>query len=493
MLGYVFWCSRLTRYLRFDDCLKLGKRINEKPYLLPDPEILSKRPEDDLAIPAANQLLGATSSHPEFLQATTDSPRAQKLDVFGQKCVMISDDLELGSRTRQIIEDLIVSGGGSITTSVHRADMFICRWREGRDYVAASQRGCAVGNLSWLYHLITHNQWTSPLRRLLHYPVPKDGIPGFDGYRITLSNYGGEARIYLENLVIAAGGNFTKSMKSDNTHLITARKTSEKCNAASEWNIDMINHLWLEESYARCQVQTMTDPRYSHFPPRTNLGEIIGQTSFDEDLLKKLYFPKELTPSPVDSKPAWRPVMHEKDRNMPTSRKSNEDADTADEDDLDMQEEEEGLIAKPKKIVPRPKSRVSTPQFSTPASNRRISAGKENDTPSSTGSRSAKDKALNRIHVLAPDIALYEKEKKRKGTVWGGERAMNKIEKEKSLERSSSPADKRADDEYSEDDGPAPKRKKTAPSAPQVEMRLLITGYKAWVQNPTKEDMDKVS
>jgi len=31
---------------RFDDCLKLGKRIDEKPYLLPDPEIFRVRPED---------------------------------------------------------------------------------------------------------------------------------------------------------------------------------------------------------------------------------------------------------------------------------------------------------------------------------------------------------------------------------------------------------------------------------------------------------------
>jgi hypothetical protein len=478
--------------LRFDDCLKLGRRIDEKPYQLPNPEIFSKQPEDDMPIPAANQLLGATNAHPEFMHAPTESPRAQKLNVFKEKIMMISDDLELGSRIRQIIEDLIVEGGGSITTSVHQADMYICRWREGRDYVTASQRGCDVGNLSWLYHLITYNQWTSPFRRLLHYPLARDGIPGFDKYRITLSNYGGEARIYLENLVIAAGGEFTKSMKQDNTHLITARKASEKCNAAEEWNIHMINHLWIEESYAKCQVQTLTDPRYTHFPPRTNLGEVIGQTRFEEGLLKALYFPREPTPSPDDPKPARRPVMHEKDRNMPTSRKSAGDADMADDDHEDMQDEEEEFSVKSKKAAPRQKSRVSAPQFSTPAPNRRISAGKENNTPSSTGSRSAKDKALNRLHGLAPDIALYEKEKKRKGAVWGGDRAANKIEKDKSLERSLSPATKRHENEYSEEDEPVPKRKKTASSAPPVEIRLLITGYKSWISNPTKEDIDKV-
>jgi hypothetical protein len=429
------------------------------------------------------------------MQTPTDmSPSIRKLTVFDKKNIMISDDLGLGSRIRQIIEDLIAGSGGSMTTTIHRADMYICRWREGRDYVYASRNNVDVGNLSWLYYLITHNQWTSPLRRLLHYPLPREGIPGFSDFRITLSNYGGDARVYLENLVIAAGGEFTKSMKQDNTHLITARQVSEKCDAAKEWNINMVNHLWIEESYAKCQIQRLTDPRYTHFPPRTNLGEVIGQTRFDKSVLRSLYFPRDPTPSPNDPQPARRP-MHEKDRNTPlSSRKSREDVEMVDQKDEDTEGEKEDFAVKPKKAVPRPRSRASGgAQFSTPAANRRISAGKENDTPSSTGSRSAKDQALNRLHGLAPDIALYEKEKKRKGPVWGGERAANKIEKEKSFERDSSPLAKKHDDEYSDEEEPTPKRKKTTSyGGPPVEIRLLITGYKNWLGNPTKEDLDRV-
>jgi hypothetical protein len=43
------------------------------------------------------------------------------------------------------------------------------------------------------------------------------------GQVITVSNYGGDARLYLENLIEATGAKFTKSMKAENTHLITAR------------------------------------------------------------------------------------------------------------------------------------------------------------------------------------------------------------------------------------------------------------------------------
>ena len=400
---------------------------------------------------------------------------------------MISEDLNLGSRLRGIIEDLITGGEGHITNSVHNADIYVCHYREGRDYVFASRANIDVGNLSWLYHLITHNEWTSPFRRLLHYPIPKNGIEGFGDFRITLSNYGGEARIYLENLVLAAGGEFTKSMKQDNTHLITARKSSEKCQAAEEWNINMVNHLWLEESYAKCQVQTLTDPRYNHFPPRTNLGEIIGQTQLDTDVLRLLYFPQDPTPSPSDPKTLRKPVVRKPDLN------------TSGETETDEEEEELPKKKTTKPILqPRPRGRPSgVSQGSTPISRRvstpvshKTSFGKENETPSST--RSAKDKALSKLHDLAPDIALYERENKRKGHVWGGDRAANQVEKSKAAERSSSPADVDDDGDVVMETRPA-KKQRTMQGLPPVDIRLLITGYKQWYNNLAKEDSEKVS
>ncbi|PMD48322.1 BRCT domain-containing protein [Hyaloscypha variabilis F] len=465
----------------FDDCLKLGKRIDEKPYLLPDPEVLRLNPEDALPFPTNEDIIGASSPHPDNLPLPTNSP-VRRLTVFNKRKIMISQDFQLSSRTRKVIEDLIEGGGGAITNSVHNADIYVCHWREGRDYVFASRAGIDVGNLSWLYHLITNNEWTSPMRRLLHYPLPKEPLKGFEGFRITLSNYGGEARTYLENLITAAGAEFTKSMKPDNTHLITARKNSEKCQAADEWNIEMVNHLWIEESYAKSEMQKLSDPRYTTFPPRTNLGEIIGQTQFDPQKLEEKYFPRDPTPSPGDPKPLRRPVMHEKDRNA-SSRKSNADVAMGGQDD-----EIEKVVKK--KAGRRASSRSSLAQVTTPAPNRRISAGKENDTPSPTGSRSAKEKAVSRLHGLADDIALYEKEKKRKGPIWGGERAANKVDKERSAERSSSPGQKHeADEEFSDEEDHNPKRQRVGPKT--VGMKLLITGYKEWIGAAAKEDADK--
>ena len=473
--------------IRFDDCLRLGKRIDERPYLLPDPEIFGLKPEEGLPFPQSNSMGGATSPRPDNMPIPTDSPSTRRLTVFEDRTVMLSNDLSLGNRLRGIIEDLITGGGGSVTTAVHKADIYVCQYRDGRDYVFASRAEIDVGNLSWLYFLITQNEWTSPFRRLLHYPLPKGGIPGFENYKITLSNYGGDARLYLENLVTAAGGEFTKSMKQENTHLITARKSSEKCTAAEEWNINMINHLWLEESYARCEVQKLTDPRYTHFPPRTNLGEVIGQTEMEPDILRAKYFPRDPTPSPGDPFPLRRPVMHDKDRNTKVSEGAGA--------------EDGRKTGTPKLAIGSAKRRYRVDvvsEMATPVNNRRRSMGKENETPS-TGSRSAKDKAISKLHDLVPDIAEYERENKRKGTVWGGDRAASRVERERSLVKSSSPA---RDDssELPDDEARSAKRQKISKnksvvphkSLPPVEVRLLVTGHEGWLGNPTKEDLDKV-
>jgi hypothetical protein len=401
---------------------------------------------------------------------------------------MVSSDLKVTPRLLKAIEDIIVHGGGRVVHNVNDCDMFICQYREGSDYVKAAQSCKDVGNLAWLYYLIVHNEWTSPLRRLLHYPVPKHGIEGFKDLRITVSNYGGEARVYLENLIKACGAEFTKTMKADNTHLITARNTSEKCKAAPEWGVSVVNHLWIEECYAKCEMKPYNIKKYNHFPPRTNLGEIIGRTFFDESRLREIYYPggeDDMSPrakrkrrileaaedNAYNHGPAEGVVIGRTDRSREVSV-----------EDVSLVEDSG-----------KKKSGNKVP-VATPVRPRRVASGKENDTPSilSTGSRSAKAKARDNLQNIAPDIALYEKEKKRHsktGTApWGGKRAAAQVEKEKLAKEVATTAEENDADEEAK--RPA---KKHRPSLPDVETRVVVTGYGRWVGDRNKEDHDRVS
>lgn len=472
---------------RFDACFKLGKRIDEEPYLLPDPEVMKKSSDDAISIPANKNLVGATSVSPEFLPIAADSQSARPpVTVFQDRSVMLAADLHITARLAKAIGDIVLDGGGKLVRNVDDCDMYICQYRDGDEYIHAAQSCKEVGSLSWLYSLIVNNQWQNPLHRLLHYPVPRNGIPGFKDLRITISNYGGEARIYLENLIKACGAEFTKTMKADNTHLITARDSSEKCKAAPEWGVAVINHLWIEESYAKCELRAINISKYNHFPPRTNLGEIIGQTFLDESRIRDLFYPggeEKVSPSARRKRKILEAAADNAYHRGPAEgvvigRDKDFDVMRDDEDDQN-----------PSSL----KSKKST-AVETPARSRRAHSGKENDTPPamSTGSRSAKAKARDILQCIAPDIALYEKEKKRHskaGAPWGGKRAANLAEKEKDSKTATSPKHKQEDDE---EDTKRPS-KKQRPSLPDVHMRLVVTGYTGWVGDSKKEDHDRVS
>ncbi|KAI1380295.1 BRCT-containing protein [Hypoxylon crocopeplum] len=484
----------------FDDCFKLGKRIDEGPYLLPDPEYLRANPEDAVKVPSSQHLEGATSARPDYLPNPSGDIVGERptLTVFDGKKIMLSADLSIRDRLREIILGLISRGGGEVTDHVEHCDWFVCQYRDGPQYKRASQTGKTVGNLSWLYHLITHNEWTSPLRRLLHYPVPRDGIPGFKGKRISVSNYGGEARVYLENLIVASGATYTKTMKCDNTELITARGNSEKYEAARDWRIDIVNHLWIEESYAKCALQSATEDKYRTFPARTNLGEVIGQTPFDQNMLQLLYYPGE----PVIDSPSSkrkRKMIEMADENSVSAgpaegvtigRQAHKEFDVMMDTDAEYAQSTTDVFGVP---AP-PKRRATTTTLATPARSRYVRTGKENETPSTlSSSRSAKDKALNRLSVLAPDIALYEKEKKRglkdSHGLWGGKRAADQIDRE-NLNRCSvsSPSAAAEEKEPKAEKRPA---KRARPTLPGVDKRVVLTGFQRWVNDKHREDADR--
>ena len=435
---------------------------------------------------------GASSARPGRLPTPMSSPSANRrqFTVFKNKRVMLSPDLGIGSHLRGTIEDLVVNGGGNVTASVHKADIFICQYRESVDYRIASRAGRDVGNLSWLYHLLTTNKWTSPMNRLLHYPIAKDGLPGFKDFRISLSNYNGEARVYLENLAKAAGGDFTKTMKEDNTHLITAHLASEKCDAAKEWNIAMVNHLWLEESYAKWQIQTLSNPRYSHFPPRTNLGEIVGQTPIDRQAAEKYFFPVGCDGDQAAKVEATLKTLKVKDQSTAPPKVPNSSA---------MQPPSSAIGPEPVPFRdlssdgPTPKAQRGRPPGSTnalrtPATPRYVNEGKENDTPSTTGSRGAKEKAAAKLHDMAPDMLLFQKEMKRAGGVMHGGR---KSSDENGSRKRSISKDEDTGTEVDEEGRVAKKAKKARSGPPS--MRLCVTADQRWVQQAKKESEERVS
>ncbi|KAF2018943.1 BRCT domain-containing protein [Aaosphaeria arxii CBS 175.79] len=472
----------------FDDCLKVGRKISERPYTLPDPEILKTQAEAGAipAVRASQSIRQASNPEPvdELMQHNTslehlEPPRA--IRAFNGKRVMFGSDLGLNDRLEQVVTDLITAGGGEVTKKVEEADIYVCNYREGNDYVSASQANKDVGNLSWLYYLITHNTWTNPMRRLMHYPRPREGIPGFGEYRISISSYTGEARVYLENLVKATGAEFTKTFKQDNTHLIAAHQHSEKYEAAKEWGVNIINHLWLEESYAKCKEQTLTDQKYSFFPPRTNLGEVLGQTEINRKAVEDAFFPKFRKPSKAVKQIIQQDgVPGSSAPNMKPSSDVNKSASPVGE---------------------KAKTAKTRGNVSTPVAPRHFEE-KENQTPGTTGSRGAKDRALSKLHDAAPDIARFEKEMKRKGgVIHGGRREKDTSDDDRQAKpkgrdsnaskRSIEEVDAEEDEDSTDEAAGNEMQKKKKPKKTPIIHRVLISKDERWQGDANKEAKDK--
>ncbi|PSK45311.1 BRCT-containing protein 1 [Elsinoe australis] len=452
----------------FDDCLKLGRKIYEGPYLLPEPEILNTESFTVRRPHSQTDLNGATSAvagQPPSLTPPPSSPGEpstprRKLNAFIDKKIFFSHDLNVHEKLARTLKDLVERSGGTMTGNAEECDVYIGHYRDGHEYVTASRRRKTVGNLSWFYSVIMKNRWSNPMNKLLHYPIPREGVAGFEGMKISLSNYTGDARTYLENLIQVAGAEFTKTMRPDNTHLVTAHKSSEKCEAAQEWGVNIINHQWLEDSYAKCKAQSLSVPRYLHFPQKTNLSEIVGTTPIDLDKVEDLYF-KENSDEEHLEVGAVKPPK-------PSPRKTVRATDT---DNLGN-----GAERALSPTAARTGAGAATPSF-------RRSSSKENDVPTST-SRASKLKAQVELEKAMKDVAEFQKEQHRKGGVTHS--------RKRQIEEGKEVSDLHGFNSDGEVDvARVVKKAKTEPDQPPVVYKMLVTGDERWLGKAKKEAEDK--
>lgn len=269
-----------------DACLKLQRLVSDEPYLLPKPPILDGKAD---ILDSGKDLDQWEYQSPGNRSQSRGSDAELEIGhstVLMHKKFFLGSDLHLESMLSTVTE-IIDNSGGSVVDDIHHADVYIGQYRSGSEYRDAAKLKCTIGNLTWLYYVVTHRTWVSPLQRLLHYPIVEGGIPQMRGMVISLTNYSGQGRQFLAKLITACGATFTRNLAERNTHLIAAYAGGNKYEAARYWNQHIVNHLWLEECYALWQVQSVTCPKYTYFPARLNMSGIVGKTLLDPRILRR--------------------------------------------------------------------------------------------------------------------------------------------------------------------------------------------------------------
>lgn len=245
------------------DCFRLGKRLNESNYLIEDSN-------DNIII----------SDDYDKLPSIYDS------EILKGKKIHISNDYQLSRTFKDSITALITANGGELS-KLTQASVYIGKYRLG-DFFQALESGVTIGNLPWLYSVITHG-WSLPVN-LLHFPIPPTPLSSFRDLKICVSGYEGDARYYISRLVVLLGATYTKTLSKDNHILICLKPQGKKYEAARTWKKDgkpiikVVNHLWLEESYSNWEKMGFE----KRFEDLSGMERLIGVTKLNLDILRAI-------------------------------------------------------------------------------------------------------------------------------------------------------------------------------------------------------------
>lgn len=140
---------------------------------------------------------------------------------------------------------VVAALGGRVAPSVDEALVVVCNLRDDPVYATVGAR--TVGTFEWM--LASLRGTPRAATSLDCYPWVGKAVRPLAGCVVAISNYRGDGRVYLEQLVVALGGVFSKTLKPSNTHLVCPRVEGAKCEHAAKWGVPVVNHRWVEECY----------------------------------------------------------------------------------------------------------------------------------------------------------------------------------------------------------------------------------------------------
>ncbi|KAG4093850.1 BRCT domain-containing protein [Neocallimastix lanati (nom. inval.)] len=245
----------------FEDCVKLKRRIPDKIYLHPNPSLLQ------FGTKYINQLYTKEQAL-EFIEPSYPYLKDKKFYIDPD--IKKSNDYEKYG-------PLLQKSGVTILDNKNfdQADYIILKNKNNIYNIKQTQiSNIPIVTEFWLYDVLRKKRIIRPYSKLCYSFLEYLDLPKMENNIITITNYHGQARKYIIQLIYALGAKFTSNMTTENTHIICGECCGKKYEKAIEWNIEIINHIWLEESYRNRCVQALTKPLYTYYPPQLN--SIVG-------------------------------------------------------------------------------------------------------------------------------------------------------------------------------------------------------------------------
>jgi hypothetical protein len=197
-------------------------------YRFPDPPILTMEPFDLLNLLSKQQQQKHHDNNPCFLQ---------------------NHVLFLENPHDSLIPALTAAGCRIVYQYSDDVTLCALEFRSGPIYIQAEKDSKMLGNMYWLQDMLDAQKIFNPKSKLIHYPLPPVKIPLMKDCYITCTGYSGSTRKNIERMCIAMGATFTKFLTNTHSHLIAAAECGEKYTKATQWNIHIVNILWLEQCF----------------------------------------------------------------------------------------------------------------------------------------------------------------------------------------------------------------------------------------------------
>ncbi|KAI7863200.1 BRCT domain-containing protein [Spinellus fusiger] len=296
------------------DCIRLKRYIQEAYYQFPDPPLL-KEQLAALSKEGGEQVENNIHSGILAYRKTLPSSVSFSWPFLEGYTIHLDSELALSSNEREdLIQHLVDAGANYSDKYTKSVDIIILQWRNTILYRRAVNDNVVVGSLWWMMNTLERQRLDHPSNVLLYYPIPKNGIPAFEGTIITISGYYGVARNYLQRLLTILGAEFTPHMeKSKTTHLVTATNDSKKYIHGKEWDIHVVNHLWVEECFREWKLKSVANEQFLYFPGERILNSLVGQTSLCKDtieLWRRLPTPEGSMPNQTSRKSKQPKLLH---------------------------------------------------------------------------------------------------------------------------------------------------------------------------------------
>lgn len=250
-------------------CFRANKRIPEKRHILsPNGSSNSQENEEEM-----------------FWDVLESWDACNKSQLLAGYTFEISTDIATDRHLYEIIRDIIKHHKGDVLGHINdsrnetnKINCYISYSVLSSGYLAALANDFIIGNISWLFYMISTSSFAYPSSKLTFTPY-KEPIFNKTEMKLAYTNFFGPQRIYIQKLTNALGGITSPTLSHKNTHLIYGVPIGKKYTTAKGWGGSclLVSPYWLEQCYkTSSQINPQDFQMYSE--PSTFLSA-IGQLS----------------------------------------------------------------------------------------------------------------------------------------------------------------------------------------------------------------------